>query len=353
MSPSPLSDGLLDMNRIRLTGLALGTALSLGALPSVGPASAARPQPGAYFGFPGDYARASFVDSVDVTKLRVSRSGRSFAPTTLRICQTGVRVSSRSGRAAAVPIRPDGRFAVGGSDGVYRYRVRGRFMAFNEARISVSGRGRFCRRGRIVLYRNGVPPFRGCASQPAVTLFSSPTGRVLEQLKGGPRGRGFRAHAYGCLFASPSTRIDLGENVDPDATLEEFRSAGPMLAIIRGGCIGACQFIQRYLEVRDLRDGSIVSRPDIPFWSLLRDFALKDNGSAAWTLERIALGPNGFPIGFGTGPPVIEARELWALDSHGQRLLDSDLELVVDSLELNGSTLYWLDGTTARSSTLD
>ncbi|HET8821959.1 MAG TPA: hypothetical protein VFM57_10470 [Thermoleophilaceae bacterium] len=334
-----------------LAALAVAAVACLGALPAAEPAEAARPGPGSFFGFPGTYARAEVVSSVDVTTLRVARSRRSFPATTLAVCATRMRVAGSAGRAAAVPIRRDGRFAAVGRDGPARYRVRGRFIARDEARIRVTRRSRLC--GRIVLYRNGVPPFRGCAAQPAVTLSRSRTGRVLQQMTQDPGQSGFSPHVYGCLFESPSKRFDLGRNVPPDETLGEFRFGGPMLAFFRGGCIGACFFDQRSVEARDLRDGGLVRRPEVPDWSRLYDLAVNANGSLGWTLDRLAIGPNGDPVGYPNQPPVVAAREVWAADSTGQRLLDSGPDVVLDSLEINGSTLYWLNGAGARSATVD
>lgn len=314
------------------------------------PAMAVRPQPGSFIGFPANFGAADFVDAVDVTSVRVSRSGRSFSATTLATCGIRMRVSGRSGPAHAVPIRRDGRFAAVARDGPVRYRVRGRFLAGDHARITVARRAARC--GGIVLYRNGVPPFSGCRSQPAASPFSSETGRVFHQLVQRPGVRSFSVHAYVCLFDSPSTRIDLGEDYAPDDYRENFRITGPFVAFFRTGC-AMCTWPQRYIEVRDARDGSLASRPEVEFWTRLSDLELKANGSVAWTFERLALAPEGYPVGYPTQPPVVENREVWALDSNGQRLLDSGQDVVVDSLELNGSTLYWLNGTTAHSAALN
>jgi hypothetical protein len=80
----------------------------------------------------------------------------------------------------------------------------------------------------------------------------------------------------------------------------------------------------------------------------------KANGSVAWTLDRLAVSPNALPIDNGSGePPAAPAWEVWAFDSHGQRVLDSGPNLELHSLELNGSTLTWIKDGTTRSATLD
>jgi hypothetical protein len=86
----------------------------------------------------------------------------------------------------------------------------------------------------------------------------------------------------------------------------------------------------------------------------LADLELKANGSVAWTLDRVAMGPDGYPIGYGSGqPPTVVAREVWALDTHGQRLIDSGRNLDPGSLALNGSMLTWINDGAVHSATLD
>jgi len=259
----------------------------------------------------------------------------------------------------------DGRFAATGRGGQVltpgprvgpvgrRYRLQGRFVTRDVARIVFTERrirsGRLVCRSSMKLYRNGVPPFSGCRSQRAHTDLWAGSGRVFQQytLEFGE----FFTHHYACLFEYPSKRIDLGRNYD-DERHGNFRLAGPFVAFFSGGC-GACTWPQWSVEVRDVRDGRVVSRPDVRFYTRLVDLALKPNGSLAWTLERLALAPNGYPIGYPTEPPGIESRDVWALDSQGQRLLDSGPELVPDSLELNDSTLTWTHAGSARSAALD
>lgn len=106
--------------------------------------------------------------------------------------------------------------------------------------------------------------------------------------------------------------------------------------------------------MRDGRDGSLVRKPDVAWGSRLADLELNAKGSVAWTLDRIAMGPDGYPIGYGSGqPPAPVAWEVWALDNHGQRLLDYGPNLVLDSLALNGSVLTWANDGATRTATLD
>jgi hypothetical protein len=123
-----------------------------------------------------------------------------------------------------------------------------------------------------------------------------------------------------------------------------------------------CIFEQFFIEVRDLRTGDIVRRvghpdghPELIQWgSRLYDLALKANGSLAWTLDRFATDSNGYPVGYSENkPPVVVAWEVWALDTNGPRRLDSGPNLVLDSLELNGSTLTWINDGVTRTATLD
>jgi hypothetical protein len=328
---------------------------------------AARPvSSGHYFGFPAEAIEAEgYVEGTG--DLVVSPSARSVAPATLQFYCPGseaevrARLSGPTGHK--VRIAQDGRFVTEERRNSYRYRaryrLRGRFVTKDVARIVYTERRlrsrRLVCRSAMKLYRNGVPPFSGCRSQRAHTDLWAATGRVFQQYTahGAAPGRrpSFFTHHYACLFESPSKRIDLGQNYD-DERHQGFRLAGPFVAFFNVGC-AACTWDQWYIEVRDVRDGRLVSRPDIRFWTRLSDLALKANGSLGWTLERLALGPDGYPIGYNSAPPVIEAREVWALDSHGQRLLDSGANLDANSLELNESTLTWINDGTTRAETLD
>ena len=325
-------------------------------------AIAARPLAGgSYFGFPAD---AKIEDSgyVEGTgALRVSRSERTVAPTTLSFVCGGdrdarlvrVRLFGRSGRHSPVVIGRDGRFAVGGGGSAGTHRLQGSFLTRGVARITYTERRsrRVVCRERMRLYRDGVAPFSGCRSQRAATLLRGETGRVFQQYAARDvvpgRLASFFAHVYVCLFDRPSKRIDLGQNYD-DELLGTFRLAGPFVAFFFGGC-GFCTWDQWRVEVRDVRDDSVVNRPDIRFWTRPVDLALNTNGSVAWTLERLAFGPDGYPV----QPSTIESTEVWVVDGHGQRLLDSGPSLDPNSLDLNESTLTWINDGTARTATLD
>jgi hypothetical protein len=362
-------------------------AVGLAALLFAGLALAVRPVSRAhYFGFPsGASVEAGFVDVTG--ELRVPQSGGHVAPAKLAFsCRNGrdvrVRLSGSAGRRSPVRVGRDGRFVAVGSGGetlglvrprsVARYRLQGRFLTRESARIIYTERRvrshRLVCRSSMTLYREGVPPFSGCGSQRAVTVLRGDTGRVFLQYaaqlpgSGGEFGLGsFIPHAYACLFDSPSKRIDLGENYAPDDERLNFRLAGPFLAFFHGGC-AMCIFEQFFIEVRDLRNGTIVRRigypesyPDLmPWGSRPAALALKANGSLAWTLDRIAMDSHGFPVGYGDNePPVVVAWEVWALDTSGPRLLDSGPKLVLDSLELHDSSLTWIDDGVTRTATLD
>jgi hypothetical protein len=204
------------------------------------------------------------------------------------------------------------------------------------------------------LYRDGLPPFSGCRSQRAATVLWGDSGRLFEQYAALRPGVRFFTHLYACLFDSPSKRIDLGENYAPDDYRENFRLAGPFVAFFRHECAMCIPWDQGWIEVRDARDGGLVRKPDVAWGSRLADLEVKANGSVAWTLDRVAMGPDGYPIGYGSGqPPTVVAREVWAVDVHGQRLLDSGPNLDLNSLALSGSMLTWVNDGATRTATLD
>lgn len=318
---------------------------------------AVRPTPGAhYFGLTaaGQYQASGNADVW--IKLRVSRSGRRLAGATIQLdCGAygsgDMKLSFR--RKPGARIRRDGRFAVAGRTRMRRYRLSGRFVTAQYGRLRYSAQMRRPRRCQsvedeylIALYREGVPPFSGCRSQRAKTLARSATGRVFQQykLRGGDLDGGWVPHAYACLFATPKRRLDLGQNYD-DETVDLPRLTGNFLAYFKGETTIAGYFAE--LRVLDLRDPISVRIVDAtpltttpeqqgPF--LTEDLVLKANGSVAWTV-------------YSSG--ASEPKQLWALDSAGQRLLDSGPGLELESLELSGSTLTWLHGGMPRSATLN
>ena len=161
----------------------------------------------------------------------------------------------------------------------------------------------------------------------------------------------------------PGPRSEVAGTINITGGLRQSRSASriapiarafsPFLAFLRGPC-AMCLGEQWWIAVRAARHGSLVSDPDLGWPTRVGDLELKANGSVAWTLDRLAVSPNGLPIDNGSGePPAALAWEVWALDSHGQRVLDSGPNLDLHSLELNGSTLTWIKDGTTRSATLD
>jgi hypothetical protein len=306
----------------------------------------------------GDY----YYHYVVLAKLRVAFGGRALVGgprgSYIACDQDGTLLALRPQRA--VRIRRDGSFSFSGrrraltlaigKRRVFNFAVHGRFTSPDRARIvySVSqGATAFgCTSTAQVLKlrRNaGEPPFIGCAAQPGKTLLSSADARVFEQRR--VFYWAFLPFAHACLY-SVDERVTLGPDGFDERgvglSLKHFRLAGPYLAY---GCGG--NWMDRCfagVRVVDLRDGSLRS-PQLPAWvfnhigwgPVPADVELKENGSVAWTIA----GPPGWP------------REVGALDTSGQRLLDSGPNLDVNSLELNESTLTWLNDGTTRSTTLD
>ena len=348
-------------------------AVASASLVSVAPAaSGARPVGGArYIGHQGGVKIGTQGEHLyPAAKLRVSRSARSFAASSATLdCADGtwttVPVHGSAGRRSPVAVGRDGRFTAAGRKRRVGYVLRGRFVTRNRARIVYTVRAParsrsrpwLCHgrsRGSIVLYRNGKVPFSDCRSQRAPTLLWAGMGRVFQQLKF-VHGSAFVTHLYLCGFTHPSKRFDLGENVAPDSTFEEFSLAGSLVAFFRGGC-AMCLIESRSIEARDFRDGSIVRKAPqawigpwggflgYPAYYRLEQYVLNENGSLAWTLSRYSL----------DGPPSpLPRQEVWAFDSGGQRLLDYGPEIDVRSLALHGSTLTWTNADTTRSATLD
>jgi hypothetical protein len=260
----------------------------------------------------------------------------------------------------AARIQPDGSFSfrgrrraltlATGKRRVFRFSVRGRFTSTDSARVVYSVRPERanygCPQGPRVLKLHrrtrGDPPFVGCASQPGKTILSSSEARVFEQRR--VFYWGFVPFAYACLY-SGDQRVALGpDGFDERGVglrLGQFRLAGPYLAYGCGGnWMDRCR---SGVRVVDLRDGS-VRRPVMPTWvwnlngwTVPADVELKDNGSVAWILA----GPVGWP------------REVGALDTNGQRLLDSGTRIDPASLTLDGTTVSWREGDQMHSAALD
>src|SRR3954453_16976420 len=147
------------LRRLLLTAIAL--------LAMAAPATAAKPHKGArYVGFEG--SETQLDDTVVSAKVRVSGSGRRFrrgSYVNLTACDKARKVS-----LARTAISRSGRFSKSKRHGRFRYRLRGRFVMRDYARVSYSGsRSRRCASGRVKvpLYEKGVPPFKGCRSQRA------------------------------------------------------------------------------------------------------------------------------------------------------------------------------------------
>jgi hypothetical protein len=300
----------------------------------------------------------------------MARSGRRIRAVELRlVCQhrtsrydfkaAELKLSFRGRRGLSV--QQDGSFAVSGSGGGRRFRVSGRFVTPQYARLHYRARlllprGADRRRYKpclspveespAALYRGGIPPFSGCRTQRALTLVASETSRVLQQYTLARPGGGWRPHAYACLFATPNRRVDLGQNYD-DVTVELPRLAGTLLAYVAGEtAIGGAFADIRILDMGDATAGRTVDATPGPpdhGTSRVHDLVLKLNGSISWMVGRGSYDP-GFPS---------FQQQLWALDSTGQRMLDSGPSLELRSLELSGSTLTWVNDGIVRSAALD
>ena len=330
---------------------------------------------GHYYGLPAVRQVPPKVENTAslTVMLRVSRSGRRLAAARLSLwCGRGrsasgqtARLSLRGNRAAR--IRRDGSFsfAAAGSThtaGRVHLWLSGRFASAQYLRLFYRVRDlprhrapdcrttyrRYIDYSPAVLGFDGQPPFSGCTSQRAATLLRTDTGRVFQQYapwdESDPWSGGFVTHVYACLFARPKERVDLGRNYD-DARVELPRLAGTLLAYEQVGCgPGACASA---IRVRDLAGGDVrtvspTQRSRFEPESFgVSDLVLKENGSLAWTVARYAFG--GAFIAF----------EVWALDSQGARLLDSGPDLNLESLDLDGSTLTWINGSTTRTATVD
>jgi hypothetical protein len=322
------------------------------------PASGARPHQGArYLGFEGSETRVDNLLEV-TARVRVSASGRRFrggsyvrlwcgrddAPVR-KLSLAGTHIS-RNGRfsktnVAGTHISRNGRFSKtnGNGRGRVRYRLRGRFVLRDYARVTYSASkprrsGRRCRSGRrkVALYENGEPPFRSCRSQRAKDDLRNADGRVFQQYRGGADFGDFTPYTYACLF-SEDERYLLGRNWD-DESIEIPRLTAPYVAYV-SRATACCSAV----DVRDLRDGALLrsarASETMPGQDVT-DLVLKANGSVAWIVD---LAPDGV--------------EVVAVDSSGRRLLDSGPDVELRSLELNGSTVTWRKAGQTRSANLN
>jgi hypothetical protein len=327
----------------------VAATVGLAGLLLVAPAMAGRPAPGAhYYGLRAADQYPRVEELIPPTaELRVSRSGRRLvaAEVTL-LCGRGrsldesvVRLSLRGNPLAVV--RRGGGFsfpAVGLSDTKRRVRLwlSGRFVSAQYARLFYRVRdpqdcpatdARYPALSPAALYRDGKPAFSGCRSQRAGTLLRTDSGRVFQQLTI-DEFSSFVTHVYACLYAMPHRRVDLGRNYD-DARVLVPRLAGSFVAWWSG-----------VLGVMDLRDPASVRLVDhTPGFETVwpqspSDLVLKPNSAIAWTILHFEP-------------------ELWALDTAGLRMLDSGPQLGLESLELSGSTLTWINAGSARSALLD
>jgi hypothetical protein len=342
---------------------------SVALLAAASPASAARPLKAAdYYGFagrPSDMNRANpnsgFFELA--AALRTSRGGRRLSHGSyVRFsvpCERDrdgyvsgvVRLAGR--RLPGPRIARDGGFGLSRKRAELRFRVRGRFLSRSAAwlvyRLTTSPtrpenrrRPGHCATGatRVALFKDGEPLFAGCRSQPATTLLTSPTGRLLMQYR--LTSQGFMPYVFGCLFDT-NRRFPLGQAYD-DQQVDLPRLAGPFTAWVAactaaGPCTGS-------IQVKDLRTGAFVQTGILPYsggnpyYGVFTDLELKENASFAW----IATAYDAMQNSLGT--------VVWALDGLGRRMLDSGDGITRDSLRLDGSTLRWENGGVERSATL-
>ena len=319
-------------------------------LASAWPASGARPHQGArYLGFEG--SETSVDNLIEVTaRVRVSAGGRSFRRGSyIRLLCGRDDAPVRKLSLAGTRISRNGTFSKTKRRSRVRYRLRGRFVLGDYARVTYSASkprrsGRRCRSGRreVALYENGDPPFRSCRSQRAKDDVRNADGRVFQQYRGGADFEDFTPYTYACLF-SENERYLLGRNWD-DESIEISRLTAPYVAYV-SRATACCSAI----DVRDLRDGALLRSagasetmraPGAP--QDVTDLVLMANGSVAWIVDLpafIDLAPHGV--------------EVVAVDSSGRRLLDSGVDVEVQSLELNGSTVTWRKAGQTRSANLN
>jgi hypothetical protein len=347
---------------------------SIGLAAVASPSQAASPVKGAYYGFDGRPSEinrakpnAGFFEltaalRVPGSRQRLSSRGdgsyvRFGFPCKLDRANWVSGTIRLAGRRMGGPrIRRDGSFVLVKRRGDVRYRLHGRFLSRDTAtlvyRANVAAQlPRKPRRPgrctspltRVALFRNGEPPFRGCRSQPATTLLSSPTGRLFMQYR--LTSQGFMPYVFACLF-EVDRRFPLGQSYD-DEDVGLPRLAGPFVAWVfvctaAGPCTGS-------IQVRDLRTGAFAHRrvfptsPLQPHYSRFTDLELKDNASFTWiAVHHDMFGNPEQPLGI----------EVWALDGLGRRMLDTGTDISPASLRLEDSTVKWEKGGAEHSATL-
>jgi hypothetical protein len=313
-------------------------------------ASAARPVKGAL------YAEGT-SGAPQGAYLRVSKSGRSLSPrrsmldvsyVTARPCGGGSSIIRLGSRRRPVRITRSGRFRFVLRRGHYVFRLRGHFTTKNTVKLRFRFR-REPRRARpracddtgplsLVAKRVRRIPFRDCRTHRATTVLSAPTGRVFWQQEWGQEG--WMTFAYACLY-SANQRFKLHQDQDDDSDLANFRLVGPYLAYSWHPC-GGVGCISDVVEVRDLRDGS-----------MLRRVGGYGSGGHSGSVSDLELKQNGSVAVIGIIYPYSEppAYEVWAYDTLGWRRLDRG-NISQESLGLDGSTLTWVKDGVVRSATL-
>jgi hypothetical protein len=327
------------LRNLRGVVLAVGLALTTaGFLIAAAHASAAKPHGGAhYLGFEGsEMGYVGHYSGGLSSSVRVSASGRKFTGTSYLLigeaCTHGRYLSLAGTRIH------NGRFTTTERAGPFRVRLQGHFVTRGYAMYRYSARRGSPCENKIhtgVLYENGQPPFSGCRSQAAETHFQNADGRIFVQWRFS--GQSFGPFVFACLFsANKRIQIGLANSSYPGSTA---RLAAPYVAYAAHSC-DVCSSQHSILQVRDLRDGSLVhdlsaSSPD-GNGDEVTDLELKPNGSLAWVVAQ----------------PYSHV-ELVAFDANGRRVLDSGLDLQRESLTLNGSTLNWVKAGVTYSATLD
>jgi hypothetical protein len=337
-----------------MVGVARQLAGLVCALAALVPSSAlaARPESGHYYA-PSRELDAPGLDlRVSPRRVEVARvlvvCGRAFTRT----------VSFRA--ASEGTVGRGGKFAMAGRRGGLRYSFRGRFASPHHASLTyrvrfpvptVVGRPRqWCSSGdvRTEADLNGDPPYSGCRGQPRSTwLLSTATGRVFQQPKLVAHSY-YVPYVYACSFDA-GRRVTLGPDADPNV-IGGLRLTGQFVAYVRYYICGSgpCPNSLEAIDVRDLRDGSLVREASRFSGSFAGIDALElaESGAMAWTLTSAATWDGSYPL------PERSRHEVWAHDSAGERVLDSGPEVDPKSLQLSGSTVSWTNGGVTRSEEL-